>query len=227
MRLRQALDRLYRHSRSVESGLDPEVSTKQLLAFICRKACHGAVGIVRMREICLVAPSARIRSKRDLRLGRLVSIGERVEIDATSANGVQLGDSVTIDTGAVIRASGVLRNRGVGVVIGERSAVGAFNFLHGGGGIVIGRDCLLGPNVGVFSENHVIQDAGRPIREQGEVRSPVRLGDDVWVGAGATVLAGVSVGDGAVIGAGAVVTRDVPSCAVVGGVPAKVIGMRG
>lgn len=54
----------------------------------------------------------------------------------------------------------------------------------------------------------------------------VVIGNDVWIGARATLLAGVSVGDGAVIAAGAVVTKDVPPYAIVGGVPAKVIRYR-
>lgn len=55
---------------------------------------------------------------------------------------------------------------------------------------------------------------------------PVRIGNDVWIGASAVVMAGVTVGDGAVIAANAVVTKDVPAYAIVGGVPAKIIRYR-
>lgn len=54
----------------------------------------------------------------------------------------------------------------------------------------------------------------------------VKLGNDVWIGSRAMILGGVTVGDGAIVGAGAVVTKDVPSYAIVGGVPAKVIKYR-
>lgn len=54
----------------------------------------------------------------------------------------------------------------------------------------------------------------------------VVIGNDVWIGHGAQVMAGVSIGDGAIVAAGAVVTKDVSPYAIVGGVPAKIIRMR-
>ncbi len=54
----------------------------------------------------------------------------------------------------------------------------------------------------------------------------IRMGNDVWIGARATILDGVRIGNGAIVGAGAVVTKDVPDYAVVGGVPAKLIRYR-
>ena len=51
-------------------------------------------------------------------------------------------------------------------------------------------------------------------------------GNDVWIGANVSIMAGVCIEDGCVIGAGAVVTKDVPAYAIVGGVPAQVIRYR-
>lgn len=56
--------------------------------------------------------------------------------------------------------------------------------------------------------------------------NPIKIGNDVWIGANAVILPGVSIGDGAIIAAGAVVTKAVPPYAIVGGVPAKIIKYR-
>ena len=87
------------------------------------------------------------------------------------------------------------------------------------GGVYIGDDVLIGSNVVFATINHDLDPEKRHLHHMGEIR----IGNRVWIGANATVLAGVTVGDGAVIAAGAVVTEDVPPCTVVGGVPAHVI----
>ncbi|TCK16744.1 maltose O-acetyltransferase [Ancylobacter aquaticus] len=91
--------------------------------------------------------------------------------------------------------------------------------------ITIGDRALIGPEVCILdSDFHglSVEDRHNP----GAVRrADVVIGDDVFIGARATILKGVTVGDGAVIAAGAVVTRDVPARSIVGGNPAAVIRM--
>jgi acetyltransferase-like isoleucine patch superfamily enzyme len=88
-------------------------------------------------------------------------------------------------------------------------------------GVTLGAYTLLGPNAAIVGADHVYDVPGRPITFCGRPE-PVEtvVGKDVWIGFGAIVLAGVTVGDGAIIAAGAVVTKDVPSFAVVAGIPA-------
>ncbi len=57
-------------------------------------------------------------------------------------------------------------------------------------------------------------------------KGPIKVGDDVWIGYGATILSGVTIGQGAVIAAGSVVVKDVESYSVVGGNPAKLLKYR-
>jgi maltose O-acetyltransferase len=84
----------------------------------------------------------------------------------------------------------------------------------------IGDYTLFGPGVQILTPLHPFDAALRREREFGK---PVQIGADVWVGAGALILAGVRVGSRAVIGAGSVVTRDVPEGAFAAGNPCRVI----
>ena len=88
------------------------------------------------------------------------------------------------------------------------------------GGIDIGDDVMLGPNVQLISSGHPLDPA---TRRRAITTAPIRIGRGVWIAAGATVLQGVTVGDDAVVAAGAVVTRDVPPRTLVAGVPARVV----
>ena len=94
-----------------------------------------------------------------------------------------------------------------------------------GGPITIGNNVLLGPCASIISSNHGIA-RGELIRNQPGRDAPIRIGDDVWLGANVVVTAGVSIGEGAVVGAGAVVTTDLPPMSICAGVPARVIGYR-
>lgn len=219
--LRSIIDRLYKRTRATSDGLDPRLPPATIIYFLGSKVAQRARAIFRGQPRGFVSTRVRLRGRRLLTVGTNVSIGHGVLIDAVSETGVTLGSRTTIDDFSIIRASGVLRNLGVGIEVGSNTSIGAFNFIHGGGGVSIGSNCLLGPNVALFSENHIFDDPTRSIRSQGERRASVRIGDDVWVGAGSTILSGVSVGTGAVIAAGSVVTKDVQPWTVVGGVPAK------
>jgi acetyltransferase-like isoleucine patch superfamily enzyme len=108
-------------------------------------------------------------------------------------------------------------------VIGEGTWIGAFTVVDGSGGLTIGRGCDVSCGVQIYTHSTVRRCvSGR--RYDTIDRAPVVIGDHVFLGANAVVMMGVTIGDSAVIAAGAVVTRDVPAHAIVGGVPATVIG---
>jgi maltose O-acetyltransferase len=87
--------------------------------------------------------------------------------------------------------------------------------------IEIGEGSQIGPGVQIYAADHP-RDPG--LRRQGlENGKPVRMGNNVWIGGAAIILAGITIGDEAVIGAGGVVTRDVPPGATVAGNPARVL----
>jgi maltose O-acetyltransferase len=91
----------------------------------------------------------------------------------------------------------------------------------------VGKDVMMGPDVVMIGENHQSTKRDVPMRLQGyKTFPPIRIEDDVWIGARVIVLPGVTIGKGAIIGAGAVVTKDVPAYAICVGNPARVIRFR-
>jgi maltose O-acetyltransferase len=86
--------------------------------------------------------------------------------------------------------------------------------------VTIGDRTQIGPGVQILAADHPRDAAGRAAGL--EFGRPVRIGRNVWIGAGAIILPGVTVGDDAVVGAGSVVTRDVPAGATIYGNPARV-----
>ena len=112
-----------------------------------------------------------------------------------------------------------------GVSIGHNTTINENVFIDGYGGVYIGKGCSIAHGVSIISESHETKK-GVPIKDQGKIKGPIIIKDDVWIGCKATILQGVIIGYGAVIGANSVVTKDVPDCAIVAGVPAKIIGER-
>lgn len=87
--------------------------------------------------------------------------------------------------------------------------------------INIGDNVMVGPRVGFYTAGHPIDAEIR--NTYLEFGAPITIGNNVWIGAQATILPGVSIGENTIVAAGAVVTKDVPANVIVGGNPAKVI----
>lgn len=224
--VRSVLDRLYARERGLDATLDRRLSSSDLLLFVLNKVFERLRGEVRGLRGVYLRRDVTITGRNNFRVGRGTVLGARCNIDARSLKGVTLGTAVTLDLGAVVRGSGVLRDLGIGVSVGDRTAIGANNVILGQGGVVIGADCLFGPNVTVLSENHRYASRSIPIRNQGEVRSRTVIGNDVWLGAGVIVLGGALIEDGAIVAAGAVVRGRVAAYSIVGGVPARLLSER-
>ena len=112
------------------------------------------------------------------------------------------------------------------VTLGANVYLGPYSVLYGHGGLEIGDHTLLSMHCSVLSSNHAIPPPGVVIRSQPDVPLPTKIGRDVWLGAGVTVLGGVTIGDGCIVGAGAVVAHDLPPNSIAIGVPARVVRQR-
>ena len=177
--------------------------------------------------LVFIAPRATIRNARHIHAGRNLIIEDYAEVQGLSVQGVRFGSNVTVGRFAMIRPSGYYgRDIGIGLRVGDRSNIGANCYIGCSGGISIGSDVMISPNVQIFSENHNYGRTSQTIKMQGVTRAPVAIDDDCWIASGSIILAGVRVGAGSVVAAGAVVTSDVPPGSVVAGVPARIIGHR-
>jgi len=112
------------------------------------------------------------------------------------------------------------------IVLGENCHVSRDVVINSAYEVRIGKGVTFGPRSMVMDNNHRFDDPHVSVMDQGLSGSPVVIEDYVWIGGHAMVLPGVHIGKGAVVAAGAVVTKDVSAYAIVGGVPAKVIGHR-
>jgi acetyltransferase-like isoleucine patch superfamily enzyme len=143
------------------------------------------------------------------------------DIDCRSADGrIEFGPGAWVEQGVVLHAYGG------SIVLGRDAFLGPHTVIYGHGGVEIGDGCLIAMHCRIISSNHTVSPFGTDIRSQPDILLPTRIGRDVWLGAGVTVLGGVTIGDGCVVGAGAVVTKDLPAGSIAHGVPARITGRR-
>ncbi len=109
---------------------------------------------------------------------------------------------------------------GVNIRVGRNVFINQNCTVYDLGGIDIGDEVLIGPNVSLITSGHPIEPSRR---RDGVIAKPIVIERNVWIAAGATVIGGVTIGENAVVAAGSVVTKDVPANTLVGGNPARVI----
>jgi acetyltransferase-like isoleucine patch superfamily enzyme len=158
-----------------------------------------------------------------LRALETVEIGDGCFIAPTARIFGEPGRPVVLGDGCSVAADAFLHGP---LTLGEGVSINARASLDGGArGITIGGGTRIATGAVLYAFDHGL-DPEREVREQPVTSKGIRIGRDVWIGANAGVTDGVTIGDHAVVAMGAVVTRDVPDWAVMGGVPAKVIGDR-
>jgi acetyltransferase-like isoleucine patch superfamily enzyme len=162
----------------------------------------------------------KLRWRGRLQTDGLCFVGPGVTFEIGRGATLHLGRWSWIGHGSKIRVHEGEVRIGAKSVLGQECTISAFQHVS------IGRECIVADRVMLIDFDHGVVEVERPVREQGIYKRDVRVGHNVWIGYGACFLRGVTVGDNVVVGTYAVVNRDVPSNAVVAGVPARVLRMR-
>jgi acetyltransferase-like isoleucine patch superfamily enzyme len=148
----------------------------------------------------------------------MVFLGRDVELHCRPGYGrLEVGRWVHIGDGNSIRChEGSLR-------IGDKVVFGKDNTVNCYLDVEIGAATLVADWVYICDFDHVVADIHQPIKDQGIVKSPVRIGPDCWLGVKTSVLRGTRIGRGCVLGAHAVARGDIPDYAIAVGTPARVV----
>jgi len=201
--------------------------TYYYLAFFFLRGLMYRLCIGSVKGNLFIGKNVAIRYPKNLHLGTQVIIEDGAEINCLASNEMHLGDRVSIGKYAIIRPSNIYGGPiGEGLVMGNNSNIGPYNYIGCSGKITIGNNVMLAPRVSIYAENHVFDNPNITIKAQGVSKMDVVIEDDCWIAANAVILAGVTIGKGSVVAAGSVVNEDVPAFSVVAGVPARVIKSR-
>lgn len=154
---------------------------------------------------------------RSAQISRHISIAPGVRFSVTDGATLTLQDRIAIDRNATLIVKyGHLH-------VGARTYIGIGSVIVAQESVTIGDDGLIAEYVTIRDQDHSYGGPNVTARN-GFITSPVIIGDNVWIGAKATITKGVTIGDNSVIGANSVVTRDVPPNSIYAGAPARLIG---
>ena len=129
--------------------------------------------------------------------------------------------------GANVRISNRFRiGHSENLTLHDNIVLGENIFINAHGGVEICSGVITGPDVMIFSVNHIYESRDvLPFAEELQFKKVV-IGENCWIGARAFICPGVELGEGCVVAGGAVVTKSFPKCSVIGGNPAKIIKKR-
>lgn len=218
--------------RNPSFKFDSKIDNSVLLSlFVSTMLClvrGWFIFLLHLKKPGLIFLDRRVRffNIKNIEIGNWTKIGTGVFLSALGRERLDIGRSVSIGAYSQIIISTSFNNLGKYIRIGNNVGIGQFASLGGSGGLTIGNDTIIGQYFSCHPENHIFESKDLPIRNQGTARAPIDIGNNCWIGAKVTILAGVTIGDNSIIAAGAVVNKSMPPNSIIGGVPARLIRER-
>ncbi len=185
------------------------------------------LGYIKAKILCAeCGRNARISSKVSFYQPSKINIKENVEIRENS-----LLDARTEDNVGIIIKSNCRIKENIALIcysgcidIDENVLISRNTVIYGHGGVFIGKKAMIGPNCVLVASNHFFSLNVIPFQDQGFTKERIIIGNNVWIGASTTILAGSTIEDNVVIAAGSVVTgKKLVSGYLYAGIPAKQI----
>ncbi len=212
--------------RNFSRNIDSKIPNTVLVAFCLGKIFSLLRGLLKVHKKVFLERNVNFRQHKKIIWGKNCRCGRNATLDALSSEGIKFGNNCSIGKNTRIECTGSFAFLGKGFTCGNNCGLGTDCFYGCAGGIEIGDDVIVGNYVTMHSENHNYSDENIPIRLQGVNHKGIKIGNNCWIGAKATILDGTIIGDGCIVAAGAVVTGKFPDNSIIAGVPAKIIKSR-
>ena len=185
-----------------------------IIFFSC--ALPGAIGLM-LRKILysrlvktvgknvLWGRNIALRCPKKIQIGNQVAIDDNCLLDAKGSDeGLTIGNNITIARDTILLC------KNSWIHIGDQCVIGSQSMLGSAGGISLGNKVMVGGQVYIGGGRYKMEDTNTAMMDQDVFSTgPVIIEDDVWLGAGVTVLDGVRIGKGSFIGAGAVIAENI------------------
>lgn len=140
---------------------------------------------------------------------------------------VELSPLLVFGKKTVISSFCKIKASGGPLTIGSNVSIGTSCFISSSiKGVEIGDDCLIGPNTSIIGNKYKYDKLDTPICMQEKTSDGIKVGKNVWIGAGTVIIDGATIGDNVIIGPNSVVTKSIPDNAIAQGNPAKTIFIR-
>lgn len=170
---------------------------KIIQRFMIPASLISAIYYVKFRCIC--SPNAEVEMSPLLTIGRKTQISSFSKIKV-SGGPLSIGSNVSIGTSCFISSDKK--------------------------GVAIGDYCMIGPNVSIIGNDYKYDKLDIPVCLQEKTSKGIKIGNNVWIGAGASILDGATIGNNVIVAPNSVVSRKVADNAIIQGNPVKVIFTR-
>lgn len=229
--IKRYIEHLIRKYKNRDFKFDNELTIMMLVSFslyklISHLRSYKLLFFFRLVVFNFYGKSVKFRNLSKIKLGKWVELGDYVYLNGLGKGFLMIGNNTKISGFSRIVVSTSYNNLGEFIHIGNNVGIGEYASIGGSGGVSIGDNTITGQYLSIHPENHNFQDTNKLIKDQGTTRSSISIGENCWIGAKVTILAGVNIGNNCVIAAGSVVTNDFPSNSVLAGVPARLLKKR-